>query len=426
MRQRSPFIHRGTALSQNGGHPMLLADSIDAVTPALIIGMPTSEGARRLEHGSPCCPIPKRSCASWSLSSTQNALRQQLVEPLVAEHFGSGASAEYVVTIVRRANPTQIVYSSDPRAPVDEKAADVALPVFTLRPRSLTGNPSRDLGPPRPQGAGVDHDRAAGDGLRRWLAHRDRRPTSAARGSCWSAGKAGSLEALVARSRRRNLAISLGVLGLLRRSFVLIIASAQRQRRLARQQMEFVAAVSHELRTPLAVICSAGENLADGVVADASRSGRYGALVRNRGPAAGRHGRARDGVCRHRVGHARAPTRRSIVAQVLADAVHGVSADARAARHCDAGASPAPLPCCVGDADALRSAVQNVVGNAVKYSAAGGTVDVDRRRRTTSRCQFRVADRGIGIDATICRTSSSRSSAAAAPSTRRSAAPASG
>ena len=34
------------------------------------------------------------------------------------------------------------------------------------------------------------------------------------------------------------------------------------------QQMEFVAAVSHELRTPLAVIRSAAENLADGVVHD--------------------------------------------------------------------------------------------------------------------------------------------------------------
>src|SRR6185295_14247861 len=74
--------------------------------------------------------------------------------------------------------------------------------------------------------------------------------------------RAGSLDAIVTRSRRRNLGISLGVLGLLGASVVLIIASAQRQQRLARQQMEFVAAVSHELRTPLAVICSAGENLA--------------------------------------------------------------------------------------------------------------------------------------------------------------------
>src|SRR5204862_5942173 len=93
----------------------------------------------------------------------------------------------------------------------------------------------------------------------------------------------GSLDAIVTRSRRRNMAISLGVLGLLGASFLLVIASAQRQRRLARQQMEFVAAVSHELRTPLAVIRSAGENLADGVVADSAQMKRYGALIETEG-----------------------------------------------------------------------------------------------------------------------------------------------
>src|SRR5207249_9855818 len=95
--------------------------------------------------------------------------------------------------------------------------------------------------------------------------------------------RGGSLETIVARSRRRNLAISGGVLELLGAAFALVMAAAQRQRRLARQQMEFVASVSHELRTPLAVICSAGENLADGVVADATQVRRYGSLVETEG-----------------------------------------------------------------------------------------------------------------------------------------------
>jgi signal transduction histidine kinase len=41
---------------------------------------------------------------------------------------------------------------------------------------------------------------------------------------------------------------------------------------------------SHELRTPLAVICSAGDNLAEGVVADSGISlRRYGEPIRNEG-----------------------------------------------------------------------------------------------------------------------------------------------
>src|SRR2546427_1423790 len=95
--------------------------------------------------------------------------------------------------------------------------------------------------------------------------------------------RTGSLDTIVAQSRRRNLGISLGVLGLLAASFVLVLASAERQQRLSRQQMEFVAAVSHELRTPLAVICSAGENLADGVVAESDQVKRYGSLIETEG-----------------------------------------------------------------------------------------------------------------------------------------------
>jgi len=52
----------------------------------------------------------------------------------------------------------------------------------------------------------------------------------------------------------------------------------------------------------------------------------------------------------------------------------------------------------MGDGDALRSAVQNVIGNAVKYSSAGGTVDV-AVDVTESAVRIRVADRGLGIDA---------------------------
>jgi signal transduction histidine kinase len=50
------------------------------------------------------------------------------------------------------------------------------------------------------------------------------------------------------------------------------------------------------------------------------------------------------------------------------------------------------------DADALRSAVQNLVGNAVKYSANGGVVDVTAAAGAGG-VEIRVADRGLGIDA---------------------------
>ena len=95
--------------------------------------------------------------------------------------------------------------------------------------------------------------------------------------------RAGSLEAAVTEARRRNLVISFGILLLLAASVGTIIISTGRAQKLARQQVEFVAGVSHELRTPLAVICSAGENLADGVVEAPAQVSQYGALIRNEG-----------------------------------------------------------------------------------------------------------------------------------------------
>jgi hypothetical protein len=81
----------------------------------------------------------------------------------------------------------------------------------------------------------------------------------------------GSLERAVGSVRRRMLLVSTGILGILGVSVAFLVVSTRRAHDLARQQIEFVATVSHELRTPLAVIRSAGDNLADGVVADETR-----------------------------------------------------------------------------------------------------------------------------------------------------------
>jgi len=61
----------------------------------------------------------------------------------------------------------------------------------------------------------------------------------------------------------------------------MIVIATRRAQLLARLQMEFVAGVSHELRTPLAVIASAADNIADGIVEDKSKIARYGEVIRS-------------------------------------------------------------------------------------------------------------------------------------------------
>jgi signal transduction histidine kinase len=162
--------------------------------------------------------------------------------------------------------------------------------------------------------------------------------------------------------------------------------------------MEFVAAVSHELRTPLAVIRSAGENLADGVVADAAQVKRYGALVETEGR---RLTAMVDRVMEFAGITSGLPTAAAAEvdpAAVIYEAVHGLEAEAG-----DRGVAievhpVGPLPAVSGDREALRSAVQNIVGNAVKYSPAGATVEVSAEA-ADGRVRIRVSDHGLGIDA---------------------------
>src|SRR5689334_7940707 len=87
------------------------------------------------------------------------------------------------------------------------------------------------------------------------------------------------------------------------------------------------------------------------------------------------------------------------LSRVIADAVNGVAADADD-RGVTVGVHLADgMPTIAGDADALRSAIQNVVGNGVKYSVRGGVVHVIADVVGAATVRVRVVDRGLGIDA---------------------------
>jgi signal transduction histidine kinase len=379
--------------------PFLMgADAIDSRTPALIVAVPRM---KRIGNGRQFTVMPDPTLLARLVIAVLDAgrLQHEILEPLVTKYFGDGGTSEYLVTIVRRDEPSTVIYTSDNATTVDAAAADVTSGLFDLRMDEL----NRLADAPGPRARTLGEQRLAITIVRRANGGEGRRVLMAGGDDqgAWQVRvryRSGSLDAIVGQSRRRNLAISLGVLGLLGASVVLIIAAAQRQQRLARQQMEFVAAVSHELRTPLAVICSAGENLADGVVADDPQVRRYGSLIQSEGR------RLRDMV--ERVlefagitsGAPPRPFTDVDLARVIAGVVGAIDADARdrgVAIHVHTNGS---LPAVAGDADALRSAVQNVVGNAVKYSAPGSTVDVSAAVQGST-VQIRVVDRGLGIHA---------------------------
>jgi signal transduction histidine kinase len=208
------------------------------------------------------------------------------------------------------------------------------------------------------------------------------------------------VDALVGSARRRNLLVGFTALLLLGSSTLLLFAAARRARRTAERQMEFVAAVSHELRTPVAVICSAGENLADGVVEGRDKVARYGTLVRDEGR---RLHRALEQVLDFAgtyTGRRRYRKEPVDVETVVDEALHAAShalneAGASATREIAPG-----LPPLLGDAPALARAVRNLVENAAKYGGSDRAVALRALRRDRSSrpwVRIEVEDHGFGI-----------------------------
>lgn len=212
----------------------------------------------------------------------------------------------------------------------------------------------------------------------------------------------GPLEVAVAAWRRRNLAISFGLLAILAGSTVLTLAVARRAERLARLQMEFVAGVSHELCTPLAVIGSAAENLADGVVDNAGQMREYGGMIRDQSRrlerlvddvllfAAGRFGRAGYELRAMDVG--------PIVTQTLA-ASEAMLREAGFTVEEEIGSE---LPPVMADPTAVSKCLGNLVSNALKYADGKRWIAVRARaagKAPDAEVQVVVEDRGIGIPA---------------------------
>lgn len=207
----------------------------------------------------------------------------------------------------------------------------------------------------------------------------------------------GSIDAAVRSQQRRNTALSASILGVLGLSAGLVFFSARRLQKTAAQQVEFVAAVSHELRTPLAVIRSAADNLADGVVQDKDQARRYGSLIRDESVRltdmvehvlefAGADSPARA---------ARGPVDVTEAARAAVSGMAALASEHNARLEVEA---PGVALRVNGDLSHLTRAISNLVGNALKYGGEAPRVMV-RLAGDSEKVTIAVADQGLGLAA---------------------------
>jgi len=351
-----------------------------------------------------------------------DVIRDQVLPAVVRRHlYDADGSTEYRIAVVHRDDETEVIFESEAGAAAAVRTRhDASVDFLTARPTGLMIGRTRDGARPGNGGA-VSRDGAFTIATDRVVVNMLEATREGEHGTTvqtrlftgregyWRllvAHESGSLDAAVANVRLRNLFLSSGILLLLTVAIGLIVGSARRAQDLARQQMEFVAAVSHELRTPVAVINSAAGNLADGVVGDPERVKMYGATIQAEarrlgetvervlqlaGLEAGQG--AADGVV-----PADALVREAIQACQSEIARYGATVE------CDIAPG---LPAIAGNAPALRSAVQNLVGNAVKYGGADPWIRVSARRgdgapgrgAAAGTVLIAVEDRGLGIAA---------------------------
>ena len=399
LRGRFESAHlRSEASAQNPIEPF--AEEI----PALIVPFPlvrttkppSSEGsspgpARPDDKSTPL--LPGFTIIKLNLSY----LQQEFIPSLVQRHLFDNSRSEYNLAVISISHPERVIYSSANPA-VDFSSSDASTPIFGLEPDELRAFLSSEGAAPA---AG---EKSATRQLRLINLNLKSSPMSSGEDDGhWQLlikHQAGSLAASVSGARYRNLAISFGILLLLAAAILMTAISTRRAERLAGQQINFVAGVTHELRTPLAIICSAGENLADGIVDSPEKVAQYGDVVH-------REGRRLTDMVEQVLEFAGAQSGRqhykfrpTEVRNFIDDAVAACQAQITEKGFRLETMIEENLPPVSGDESALKRAMQNLISNAIKYDSESRWASIKAQLGTnTKRGEIRidVEDHGLGI-----------------------------
>ncbi|HET9167267.1 MAG TPA: HAMP domain-containing sensor histidine kinase [Candidatus Angelobacter sp.] len=358
-------------------------------------------------HASSDGPVNRADVTWLIIQLNPGVLQKEIFPELTQKFFGSASGLDYYVTVKAVGNDgARVVYSSAAESAEEkDRPPDAALNLIGP-PFGHAGAPDAGMeffGPARPRAdrkqQSDEQHMAALERLPRFD------PFHYAQGQdMWqvtATHKSGSVEAAVSALRRRNLMASFGVLGVLAITMGLIVVASQRARRLARLQMDFVAGVSHELRTPLAVISSAAENIAHGVVEDKQQLVRYGNTIVKQSRqltqlveqvllfAATQQPQRK--LAYGRVG----------ISEVIDAALEGTSSEVAAAGFTVERRIESGLPAVNADFSALVRSLQNLITNAVKYGGENRWLRISavgvKGAGRVEEVKLTVEDKGIGI-----------------------------
>lgn len=377
----------GPALAYTGGD---LTDWKFSVEPLAVMRSIATES--RLFRGA--APAAAPSIDAWIVLRLDVRTVSTRVLPSLARRYFSGPDGlDYEVAVVAGA-PRRVLYSSDSLfGTVEAPDADGRMNIFGRAIDGGDGSSIRVFQKAAPANA---PSIAVGTAWLPLIGESDR-------STDWQLmvrhHRGGSLGAFVADVERRNLTISFGLILLLVASVAVWIVIGSRVRRLARLEMNFVTAVSHDLRTPLAIISSAADNLAQGVVRDEGQLTRYGTAI-------GTQARKLSDLVEQVLlfGTVRQSTTRYVARPIDVAEIVETTLAASAELIAAAGVSvqsrvAGDLPAVMSDPLGLAQCLQNLITNALKYGGERRWLGVSAERAPDGQPEVlvSVSDRGIGI-----------------------------
>ncbi|PYU20338.1 MAG: hypothetical protein DMG30_21465 [Acidobacteria bacterium] len=324
-------------------------------------------------------------------------IQRRMLPDLTKRYFSGREGLEYKLAVLARGATPRLIYSSAPEFPSSKDGSlDSTMNLFGPPTQRVEGNfwqTTRDS-------QALRHEEWRSFSAPVWFPVI--RYTS--KDGPWMLllqNRAGPLDAIASSILRRNLMTGSVVLFLLIIAMFLVIFASQRAQKLAKLRLEFVASVSHEILTPLTAIYCSGQNVSDGLVQTKTDSVKHGSIIT---------GQARRLI--------------NLVTQILLFVstendtspytlrplqVLGILDDVRenvAVLVEETGFTleqqvQEGLPYVMGDLSALSNCLQNLISNAVKYSASnrwiGISASVHKAERHRKEVRISVQDHGSGI-----------------------------
>ena len=308
-------------------------------------------------------------------------------------HLGSDGNLDYQAEVVTKSIPAKVIYQSDASAGRIAGSEDASAGIFEMQFDQFF----RRFGPQQNrEGRARDSERET-----KRREGRGGPPPEMGRWTMYVRHREGSLEAVVAKARHKNLAVASGVILLLIAAAGALMNFSRRAQKLAELQMDFVAGVSHELRTPLTVIHTAAYSLRGKLSQNPAQVERYGAMIQQES------GRLKDLVeqvlqfASVKAGQVLQKSEPVSVENVIEETIEATKSVMQAA-HCNVESTLQPeLPLIMGDRTALKHALQNLLSNAAKYGKNGdnwiGISACESAGPSHKMVEIRVSDHGPGI-----------------------------